>query len=307
MSHGPRAAVQLRRARGPLSLERLSALPDGRLAYRMKRASPTGETHLVLSPVAFLRRMAALVPPPRANLVRYFGVFASNARVRPRVVPTPPAPALPQAASCPMAPAPSGPVSLGVPSPGPSSSSGRSRPTSHLPSLQRHAARRGRRPSLLSRPRPPPRDRGHEISELALERLYASRTERLAQTLHRFLPDAGHALDHALAGVGQEEDARACVVRRPRNADKTGLLKGPNVSGKRRPVHDERVGDRADGGPIFAEGRNRHEHVPLRCLDAQGTKCFVKDAREEPRRLPHKHAGTRLRDLHCQSRNSAHT
>jgi hypothetical protein len=29
-------------ARGPLSLERLSALPDGRLAYRMKRPSPTG-------------------------------------------------------------------------------------------------------------------------------------------------------------------------------------------------------------------------------------------------------------------------
>ncbi|HVP61531.1 MAG TPA: transposase, partial [Myxococcaceae bacterium] len=34
-------------ARGPLSLERLSALPDGRLAYRMKRASATGQTHLV--------------------------------------------------------------------------------------------------------------------------------------------------------------------------------------------------------------------------------------------------------------------
>ncbi|HZW88400.1 MAG TPA: transposase [Myxococcaceae bacterium] len=45
-------------ARGPLSLERLSVLPDGRLAYRMKRASPTGETYLVLSPLAFLRRVA---------------------------------------------------------------------------------------------------------------------------------------------------------------------------------------------------------------------------------------------------------
>ncbi len=93
-------------ARGPLSLERLSALPDGRLAYRMKRASPTGETYLVLAPVAFLRRVAALVPPPRANLVRYFGVFAPNARVRPRVVPAPPPPALPEAAPCPVAPEP---------------------------------------------------------------------------------------------------------------------------------------------------------------------------------------------------------
>jgi len=36
------------------------------------------------------------------NLVRYFGVFAPNARVRPRVVPTPPpCPPVPQAASCP--------------------------------------------------------------------------------------------------------------------------------------------------------------------------------------------------------------
>jgi hypothetical protein len=57
--------------------------------------------------VAFLRRVAALVPPPRANLVRYFGVFAPNARVRPRVVPAPPPLAAPtEAASCPLAPEP---------------------------------------------------------------------------------------------------------------------------------------------------------------------------------------------------------
>ena len=79
-------------------------MPDGRLAYRMKRPSPTGQTHLVLAPVAFLRRVAALVPPSRANLVRYFGVFAPNARVRPRVVPAP-AP-LAQAPVCPVAPEP---------------------------------------------------------------------------------------------------------------------------------------------------------------------------------------------------------
>jgi len=75
-----------------------------RLAYRMKRASTSGQTHLVMAPVAFLRRVAALVPPPRANLVRYFGVFAPNARVRPRVVPAP-AP-LAQAPLCPLVPKP---------------------------------------------------------------------------------------------------------------------------------------------------------------------------------------------------------
>jgi Putative transposase len=46
-------------ARGPLSLERLSALPDGRLTFRMKRRTPTGQTHLLLTPVAFLHRLAA--------------------------------------------------------------------------------------------------------------------------------------------------------------------------------------------------------------------------------------------------------
>ena len=93
-------------ARGPLSLERLSTLPDGPLAYRMKRPTATGQTHLVLAPVAFLRRVAALVPPPGANLVRYFGVFAPNARVRSRLVPAPAAPATPKAPSCPVAPEP---------------------------------------------------------------------------------------------------------------------------------------------------------------------------------------------------------
>ena len=52
-------------ARGPMSLERLSALPDGRLAYRMKRPSPAGQTHLLLSPVAFLRRVGHLRLPSR--------------------------------------------------------------------------------------------------------------------------------------------------------------------------------------------------------------------------------------------------
>jgi hypothetical protein len=49
------------------SLERLSALPDGRLAYRMKRASPTGTTHLVLAPVAFLRPGGRARPAPQGQ------------------------------------------------------------------------------------------------------------------------------------------------------------------------------------------------------------------------------------------------
>ena len=99
-------------ARGPLSLERLSLLPDGRLAYRMKRPAAGGQQVLVLTPVEFLRRVAALVPPPRVNLVRFFGVFSANAKLRKHLVPTPPpaAPAPPPPVESPSTAAPTAPA-----------------------------------------------------------------------------------------------------------------------------------------------------------------------------------------------------
>jgi hypothetical protein len=65
-------------ARPPFSQERLSKLPDGRLAYRLKRPLGDGRQTLRLQPSELLRRLATLVPPPRAHFVRYHGVFASN-------------------------------------------------------------------------------------------------------------------------------------------------------------------------------------------------------------------------------------
>ena len=47
------------------------------------------ETHFVFEPLEFLAKLAALVPRPRANLTRYHGVFAPNAKYRNLVVPTP--------------------------------------------------------------------------------------------------------------------------------------------------------------------------------------------------------------------------
>jgi hypothetical protein len=61
------------------------------VSYRLKRPWPDGRTHLVLSPVAFLRRIAGILPPPRRHLVRYAGVFAPRARLRARVVALAPA------------------------------------------------------------------------------------------------------------------------------------------------------------------------------------------------------------------------
>jgi hypothetical protein len=39
----------------------------------------------MLDPVEFLARLAALVPPPRAHLTRFHGVFAPNATLRAQV------------------------------------------------------------------------------------------------------------------------------------------------------------------------------------------------------------------------------
>src|SRR5216684_1183562 len=55
-------------ARPPFSQERLSTLPDGRLAYRLKRPLGDGRQMLLLQPTELLRRLATLVPPPRAHL-----------------------------------------------------------------------------------------------------------------------------------------------------------------------------------------------------------------------------------------------
>jgi hypothetical protein len=57
----------------------------------LKTPSRDGTTHLVLSPLEFMQRLAALVPRPRLHLIRYHGVLVPNARLRARVVPQGPA------------------------------------------------------------------------------------------------------------------------------------------------------------------------------------------------------------------------
>ncbi len=49
--------------------------------------APQSTTHLILSPMELLEKLAALVPPPRINLVRYHGVLGPNAKDRDKIVP----------------------------------------------------------------------------------------------------------------------------------------------------------------------------------------------------------------------------
>jgi hypothetical protein len=79
--------------RAPFSNDRLSLDPDGRVRLRLLRPKADGRSDVVLDPVAFLRRLAVLVPAPYRNLVRYHGVFANPSRFR-HLLPKPDKPAL---------------------------------------------------------------------------------------------------------------------------------------------------------------------------------------------------------------------
>ena len=80
-------------ARPPLAIKRLSRLADGRLLYALRHRWRDGTTHVGFEPLEFIEKLAALVPPPRVNVVRYHGVLAPAARHRARVVPSESVPA----------------------------------------------------------------------------------------------------------------------------------------------------------------------------------------------------------------------
>jgi hypothetical protein len=78
-------------ARPPIALERLRLLPGGRVAYRIKALRDGRAKHRVMTPLEFLARLAALVPPPRYPLLRYHGVLAPRSSWRSSIVPRAPA------------------------------------------------------------------------------------------------------------------------------------------------------------------------------------------------------------------------
>jgi len=55
--------------------KRLSLSPQGRVRYQLKTPWKNGTTHVAFEPVEFIAKLAALVPPSRAHLTRFHGVF----------------------------------------------------------------------------------------------------------------------------------------------------------------------------------------------------------------------------------------
>ena len=73
--------------RPPLAAGRIERLQDGRVRIGMKRVWSDGTSAVEFSPLELTERLAALVPPFRANQLLYAGVLAGNAAWRAEVVP----------------------------------------------------------------------------------------------------------------------------------------------------------------------------------------------------------------------------
>ena len=63
-----------------------------RVQLALRRPDPDGTTHLIFEPLQFIEKLAALVGPPRANLLHYHGYLAPCASWRDKIVPAPPEP-----------------------------------------------------------------------------------------------------------------------------------------------------------------------------------------------------------------------
>jgi hypothetical protein len=72
-------------SRPAISEQRLSMTDHGKVRYELKTPYRDGTTHAFFEPIDFIGKLAALIPPPRLNLTRFFGVFAPNSNLRAQV------------------------------------------------------------------------------------------------------------------------------------------------------------------------------------------------------------------------------
>ena len=86
--------------RPAIAEQRLSLASNGNVMVALKTPYDDGTSHVVLSPMEFVGRLAALVPSPRINLTRFHGVFSPRSRLREFVVPEKTADDAAQAGQC---------------------------------------------------------------------------------------------------------------------------------------------------------------------------------------------------------------
>jgi Putative transposase len=75
-------------SRPAVSEQRLSLTESGKIRYELKTPYRNGTTHIIFEPLDFISKLAALVPVPRVNLIRYHGIFAPHHAHRAEIVNT---------------------------------------------------------------------------------------------------------------------------------------------------------------------------------------------------------------------------
>ncbi len=65
----------------------MAVVSNGNIRYQLKTPYRDGTTHVIFEPLDFIAKLAALIPKPRVNLTRYYGVFAPNNKWRAQVTP----------------------------------------------------------------------------------------------------------------------------------------------------------------------------------------------------------------------------
>jgi hypothetical protein len=59
---------------------------NGNVVVELKRARHNGTTKVIYEPFKFLDRLAELIPRPRANTIRYFGIYAPRSKLRKQAI-----------------------------------------------------------------------------------------------------------------------------------------------------------------------------------------------------------------------------
>jgi Putative transposase len=59
------------------------------VVLQLESAFKDDTTHVVMAPLEFMQRLAALVPRPRLHLIGFHGALAPNAKLRSKIVPAP--------------------------------------------------------------------------------------------------------------------------------------------------------------------------------------------------------------------------
>ena len=73
--------------RPAIANERLKRNRAGQIVLQLKSSYKDGTSHIVMEPLEFMERLAALVLRPRLHLIRFHGALAPNAKLRGKIVP----------------------------------------------------------------------------------------------------------------------------------------------------------------------------------------------------------------------------